>query len=47
MRAVLLNSLTPIRGFGYQSQFRFTSDEYSYALSYENMIVNCKNPDLS
>ena len=25
----------------------FTTDEYGYALPYENMIVNCKNPDLS
>jgi hypothetical protein len=47
MRTELLDCLTPIRGFGYQGQFRFTTDEYGYALSYENMIVNGKNPDLS
>src|SRR5215510_7044779 len=46
MRTVFLDRLTPIRGFGYQSQIRFSTDEYSYALPHENMIVNCKNPDL-
>ena len=44
MRTELLDRLTSIRGFGYQSQIRFTTDEYGYTLSYENMIVHCKNP---
>src|SRR5271167_4341026 len=46
MRTELLDCLTPIRGFGDQSQLTFGTDEYSYALAYENMIVHCKNPDL-
>jgi hypothetical protein len=47
MRTELLNRLTPIRGFRYKSQSGLTTDEYSYALSYENMIVNRENPDWS
>jgi hypothetical protein len=46
MHTKLLDRLTPIRSFRYQSQFRLTTDECSYALYYENMIVHCKNPDL-
>jgi len=46
MRAKFLDCLAPIRSFRYQSQFRFTTDECSYALSYKNMIIHCKNPDL-
>src|SRR5271165_2920219 len=43
----LLDCLTPIRGFCNQSQITFGTDEHSYALSYENMIVHCENPDLT
>ena len=47
MRTKLLDRLAAVRSLGNQSQIRFSADEYSYALPYENMIINCKNPDLS
>lgn len=40
MRTKLLDSLAAVRRFGNQSQIRFSTDEYSYPLLYENMIVN-------
>jgi len=47
MRTELLDRLPPIRGFRYQSQIWLTTDEYGDALSYENMIVDGKNPNWS
>ena len=47
MRTELLYSLAPIGCFGDQSHIGLSVEEYSYALPYENMVVNCENPDLS
>jgi len=47
MRAKLLDGLAPIRCLGHQSHIGLRTDKYRYALPYENMIVNGKNPDLS
>ena len=47
MRTELLDSFAAIRCFGDQSQIRFSTDEYGYALPYQSMIVNCKNSNLS
>src|ERR1700687_217850 len=47
MRTELLDCLAPIRCLGHQSHIGHRADKYRYALPYENMIVNCKNPDLS
>jgi hypothetical protein len=46
VRPELLYSLAPIRCFADQSHIGFSTEEYGYALPYESMIVNCKNPDL-
>ena len=43
----LLDSLAAIRCFGDQSHIGFSTEEYGYTLPYEDVIVNCKNPDLS
>ena len=47
MRTELFDRLAAVRCLGNKSEIRFSADEYRYALPYENMIVNCKNPDLS
>ena len=47
MRSELLDSLTPIGCFGDQNHTGLSAQEYCYALPYENMVVNCENPDLS
>lgn len=47
MRAELLDSLAAIRCFGDQSHIGLRVEKYGYALPYENVIVNCENPDLS
>ena len=47
MGAELLYSLAAIGGFGNQCQIRFGTDQYGYALPYDIMIVNCKNPNWS
>jgi len=47
MRTELLYSLAPIGRFGDESHIGLVAEEYGYALPYESMIVNRKNPDLS
>jgi hypothetical protein len=46
MRTELLYSLAPIGCFGDQNHIGLSVEQYGYALPYENMIVNCENPDL-
>ncbi len=45
MRTELLKRLASIRCLGHQSHIGLRTDKYRYPLPYENMIVNCKNPD--
>ena len=47
MLTKLLDTLASIGCFADQSHTGLSAQEYCYALPYENMVVNCKNPDLS